>query len=277
MSRTIPAGLVSHIAGETTTLATCIKITRADGAVYAFTSHDNDLLIDGVLHEAAFSLGASALQTADDYSMDNAEADGALDSVRITEADIRAGRWDGAAVSMYLVNWQDTSAGKIAQADGELGEIQRTRYGFRTELLGLVAKLQRTIGRLVTPTCPWVLGVSNCTKSLASFTTAGVAVTSVTSNRIFAASSLGAAAGYYNAGKLTWTTGLNTGLVMEIDLHQTAGALTLKLPMPYTVAVADQFTIVAGCGKTLAICLATFNNVVNFGGFPHIQQDASFR
>jgi hypothetical protein len=50
MPKTISPALAQHLAGEVTTLATCWKITRRDGAVLGFTDHVRDLrgLIDGL-------------------------------------------------------------------------------------------------------------------------------------------------------------------------------------------------------------------------------------
>ena len=36
------------------------------------------------------------------------------------------------------------------------------------------------------------------------------------------------------------------------------------------IAVADAFTVTAGCDKRFVTCRDTFDNVVNFRGFPHI-------
>jgi hypothetical protein len=37
------SGMIAHIAQETTTLAACLKITRKDGEVFAYTTCDQDL------------------------------------------------------------------------------------------------------------------------------------------------------------------------------------------------------------------------------------------
>ena len=71
-------------------------------------------------------------------------------------------------------------------------------------------------------------------------------------------------------GRLTWTTGENSGYSMEVK-EQDAGAfehwLTLYLPMPRDIAVGDEFIFRAGCDKTHAMCLVTYNNIDNYGGW----------
>jgi uncharacterized phage protein (TIGR02218 family) len=70
---------------------------------------------------------------------------------------------------------------------------------------------------------------------------------------------------------LTWTSGLNDGLRMEVKAFTTGtGLIELFLPMPFDIGGGDTFDIQAGCDKSVATCLSKFNNVINFRGFPYI-------
>jgi hypothetical protein len=60
--------LATHIAGETTTLATCWKVTRKDGFVFGFTDFDRDLTIDGLVYEARTGYTRSAVHAIADLS-----------------------------------------------------------------------------------------------------------------------------------------------------------------------------------------------------------------
>ena len=42
--RTISAGLATHLAGEVTTIARCLRITQANGTVNAYTDHDEPIV-----------------------------------------------------------------------------------------------------------------------------------------------------------------------------------------------------------------------------------------
>lgn len=76
--------------------------------------------------------------------------------------------------------------------------------------------------------------------------------------------------GFYDFGKVTFTSGLNINLSMEVKNYN-VGLIELQLPMPYPVEVGDTYTIVAGCGKRFTEdCLQKFNNVLNFRGEPHM-------
>jgi hypothetical protein len=81
-------------------------------------------------------------------------------------------------------------------------------------------------------------------------------------------------AAYFTGGLLSWISGANKGLAMEVKLFTSGvgpgGELKLFLPMPYTIAENDRFLIWPGCNKTLAHCSTKFNNVVNFRGEPHL-------
>ena len=52
MSKTISAALKAHLAGETTTIAYCWLCTLRSGAVFGFTSHDADIVYNGVTYLA---------------------------------------------------------------------------------------------------------------------------------------------------------------------------------------------------------------------------------
>ena len=47
---TLDAGMQTHVAGELTTLAWIAKITRTDGTIFAFTTHDVDLVVSAVTY-----------------------------------------------------------------------------------------------------------------------------------------------------------------------------------------------------------------------------------
>lgn len=76
--------------------------------------------------------------------------------------------------------------------------------------------------------------------------------------------------GYFDSGLITFTSGANAGLSMEVKAYA-PGCITLQLPMPYVIDVGDAYTLTPGCTKRFAEdCKAKFNNVVNFRGEPHV-------
>jgi hypothetical protein len=76
--------------------------------------------------------------------------------------------------------------------------------------------------------------------------------------------------GYFAYGTVTFTSGLNAGLSMEVK-QSAPGGFVLQLPMPYDIAPGDTFSAVAGCsGRFKEDCQTKFNNVINFRGEPYL-------
>lgn len=270
----LDAGLAAHLAGGVTTLCHCWRVARKDGTVLGFTDHDRDLLIDGVTYKAATGFTATAIEDQLGLAVSNLDVDGALSSAAITEDDLNAGLYDDAAVTIMRVNWQDVSQ-RVVLRSGFLGQVTRGETSFSAELRGLAAKLDQSAGRIFQRTCAWELGDARCQIDLGAPAHHGSGtVASVISNFDFTASGIGSfASGVFSRGKITWSSGDNAGLEIEVKSHSQGSPnsrLSLFLPMPRPMQVGDTFTITAGCDKTLATCRDRFANVVNFGGFPHM-------
>ncbi|MDX9689779.1 MAG: DUF2163 domain-containing protein [Alphaproteobacteria bacterium] len=260
--------LAVHIAGETTTLATCWKVTRKDGAVFGFTDFDRDLVIDDVMYEARTGYTRSAIQTISDLSVDNLDIESAFDSEAITAADLRSGYWDNAEVLIFLVNWAALSQGKIVLKRGTIGQVEMKDTFFKAELRGLTQALSQQIGELYTPNCRADLGDARCKVDLAALTVAS-AVTTATDRYGFTDTARTEADDYWIGGLITWTSGANVGRKMEIRSFA-AGVFELFLPMPSEIAVGDGYTVQPGCDKAFSTCCTKYNNAVNFRGEPHV-------
>jgi uncharacterized phage protein (TIGR02218 family) len=269
MSNSISAGLAAHYASGTTTLAQGWKITRTDGAVYGFTNIDTSFVFNGVTYVASTGFTGTNIESKNDLSVDNLEVQAILDSASITEADLMAGLWDFASVEIFEVNYKDLTMSNRKIRKGKLGEVSIGRTQFNVELRGMTQQLQQTIGEVYSPSCQADLGDSRCGINLASYTVTGT-VTSATSKSVFTDSSRAEAAEYFEGGKITWTSGLNNGLSMEVKTFS-SGSFTLYLPMPYTVAVGDTYSVYPGCKKRYdEDCIGKFNNAISFRGYPHI-------
>src|SRR5579875_852094 len=96
---------MSWLDGEVTTLALCWRIERRDGVAIGLTDHDRDLTVDGLVHRAAPGMTPSAIKRSDGLDADTMDIAGALTSGAIAEADLLAGRWDGARVVLFAVDW----------------------------------------------------------------------------------------------------------------------------------------------------------------------------
>jgi uncharacterized phage protein (TIGR02218 family) len=263
--KTASVNLDAHLAREVTTLAWLWKVTRTDGAVYGFTTHDRDLVIGGVTYSAESGFLASAAQSKLGASVDNLDIQGAISSSVITAADILAGIWDRAKVVVSVCNWADLTQGTMIVQTGTLGNLQAAGNGFTCEIRSLSQALQNTIGRVITRRCDANLGDTRCGVNLATYTVTGTATADSTDGMTFTASDLPANAG----GLLTWTSGANIGRAMEVK-QATGGSITLVLPMAYNITSGDAYSVSAGCDKNLSTCRDTYSNAINFRGCPHI-------
>jgi uncharacterized phage protein (TIGR02218 family) len=97
------------------------------------------------------------------------------------------------------------------------------------------------------------------------------AVTGVTDNRTFAASSISQTAALMYSGKITWLSGNNAGRVSFVRIwDNTTKVARLYGELQHTIQVGDKFVFAIGCDKTIGRCADTFGNAHNFRGEPYL-------
>lgn len=264
--------LSAHYASGTTTLAQCWKCTRADGQIFGYTSLDQDIIFDEVTYLASSGFTPSNIQSNANLSVSNLEVVGILDSENITEEDLTAGLWDGCAIEIFEVNFRDLTMGKRILGGGTIGNITSGRQSFSAELRGLTQRVQQSIGELYSPTCRAELGDARCGVNLSSYEVSGT-ITQVDTNQKFYDSARTEASSWFARGKITFTSGENTGLSMEVKsfADTASGVIKLQMPMPYPVQVGDTYTMLPGCMKRhIDDCKNKYNNIINFRGEPYV-------
>ncbi len=275
--KTLPSDLADHLASGATTLCQCWKLTRTDGAEFGFTDHDRPLTFGGKTFEAIGGLEASESTENTGFAIGGLEVFGAIQSDTLDEADLAAGYFDGAEIIMWLVNWNDVGQ-RVKLRIGHLGEITRADGAFRAEIRGLAHQLDQIQGRTFSHVCDALLGDSRCGVELtAAPNKATGAVLDQVDDYLIRVSGLdGFATGWFSQGLLTWSTGDNGGVSIEVRFHQASdtGALLQLWQAPArAIQVGDTFAVTAGCDKQFATCRQKFQNAVNFRGFPHMPGD----
>jgi len=270
----LPPGLQAHLDSGATTLCQCWRLTRADGVTMGFTDHDCDLVFDGVTFEAAGGFTASTLESTRGLAVDNLDMAGALSSERLEEGDLAAGLYDDAEVEIWRVNWREPGQ-RVLLRKGNLGEVSRGASAFTAELRGLAHRLNQPVGRLFQYACDADPGDARCGLDMNGPEMRGAGtVASVEENRVLLANGLtDFAEGWFERGRLCFTSGANEGAAMEVKLHALAPEGTrieLWQAMARRIAPGDGFTVTAGCDKQFATCLGKFSNGHNFRGFPHM-------
>lgn len=267
--KSISAALNTHLNQEVTTLATCWKATLENGTIYGFTSHTSNLVISGITYQAATGYTPTAIASNSDLAVDNLDVIGFLDSAQITDADIQAGLWDFAAVEIFQVNYLDLTMDRLRLRSGRIGEIDTSRQQFIAELRGIAQQLQQNLGQVYSAPCRADLGDARCGVNLAAITVTG-SVTTATSSQVFSDSSRAEADGYFDNGLMTFTSGGNIGLSMEIKTF-IADVFIMQLPFPYAITLTDTYSAYPGCKKRFVEdCQTKYNNFENFRGEPHV-------
>jgi uncharacterized phage protein (TIGR02218 family) len=255
----------SFLTRELTTLAFCWRVERRDGVCLGFTSHDRDLAMDGLVYRSAPGMLPSAVSVSDDFDASTLDVSGALTSGSIGEADLAAGRWDRAAVSLFLVDWEDSGGETLRLARGELGDVTVKANGFEAELRGAAALLERAVVEQTSPECRAELGDRRCRVDMAG----RVRVTRVTGVPAETVVAVAEAPGAYGFGRMRWIGGPNSGLESAI-LSSDGLELRLQEPPPFPIETGDLVEIREGCDKSFATCRARFANAENFRGEPHL-------
>lgn len=250
-----------------TSAAFCWRIERRDGIALGFTSHDRDLEIDGLLYSAAPGMLPSEVMLSDGFDAEALEVSGALSSAAIGAEDLAAGRWDGAAVRIFMVDWRDPAGERLLVARGALGAVSTRGNAFEAELRGAAAALERPVVEQTTPECRATLGDGRCAVDMAArVLVTRIAAVEDESRLVVEDAATGNAYAY---GRMRWLSGRNCGLEVAI-LSSDGPQLVLRDLPHHSAAPGDLVEIEEGCDKRLETCSARFANALNFRGEPHL-------
>jgi len=270
--KTGAAGINTHLSGVVLTLAECYKLIRKDTTVLGLTNHDDSIIYDGVTYLPSLSVSRSAISSNSELNVDNLELTGIIDSVYITDADLIAGLYDGAEIQMFIINYANTANGIVKMRRGQIGNITYEKGMYQAEFRGLIQQLNKNFLRTYSPECDSEFGDSStgCGFDLSTVIQSGL-IDTVTDKKNFLTAGLTISSGSdFRDGRITFTSGSNNGVTLEIKDCDDLGNVELFLPAPFTITVADAFTITPGCLKSLAACKLN-GQVNNFRGFPFIR------
>jgi uncharacterized phage protein (TIGR02218 family) len=155
--------------------------------------------------------------------------------------------------------------GRVAEVNADRAIITFSINDYR-ELLN-----QQMPRWLYAANCQNNLYDASCTLISSNFqSTATVAAGS--SNTFIVTSTLAQASGYFDNGKLLFTSGQNNGLMFAISSWNLGtNTLTLVAPTPYAPVASDQITVNPGCDlSTGSGGCSKFSNIANFRGMPYI-------
>lgn len=249
------------------------KITRRDGVVFRFTSHDRPVTYGREVYKSCRSLNPSASENASTIgSVGNIELMGIIDDEAITEADLYGGLFDDAFVTVDLIVWGAGTEAPRRLAAGWTGSLSQGETGFKMEVLGPGARLeQQALVQMVTPGCRWVFGSTQCGVNADALALVG-AVVSARTRGVFKATLPASPAGrQWENGRVRWTSGVNAGQITETKTVDFAtGEIVLWASPGFLPEPGDGFDLIPGCDFNRDGGCTVYANVINFGGFPDL-------
>lgn len=248
---------------ELDTVASYWRIWRPDGVALGFTTHDRDLWFGGLLHRAAPGLTPAAIRLTAGVADEETDIEGALAHDGIAEADLVAGRYDGAAVAMGAVDWQTLLPVEIWR--GTIRSVNRDGNGFGAELVSAKAELAIDPVPRSSPVCRARFCDRGCGLSPARFTHRAKVEAVTDGGRVIFAE---LDPDLFTGGELRWLDGPRAGLGAGV-LAADATGLLLDQPIA-GVAPTMRALLREGCDHTLATCADRFANALNFQGEPFL-------
>ncbi len=200
---------------------------------------------------------------------------------------VEQGLLDGAVIVRYRAVWnfvtgnayQDTRGDPIAYFPlftgftGQLSEggSSHVKVQIRSALARLEVNMPKNYYQ---PGCLWTLFGSGCTLSKTAHTVTGTVGSNPTQRVIPVSGGIATPTGAdgiqeYAQGRLTFTSGVNSGLQVLIDTNDGSN-LYLAYPLDQTPSVGDGISYTPGCSKSFATCQSKYANNANFRGFDKV-------
>lgn len=275
--KAVSTALNNILTGSSTyRMADLWTITLKNGTVLRYTDADINLTLSGdtfyandVLLKGAGVNWTTGLEVGEDNLEMFPSPTSMVGAIPFKEA-VKAGLFDRAIVRrerVFMTTWGDTSPGSVVLFVGEVTDPQATR-----NTVNMTCKDMRNLlnvnmnSRQFQPTCGFVFGDSNCGVVRAALAKTSTVLSGSSGSVINC--SLTDAAGYFNNGVLTFTSGQNTGVSRSVK-YWTPGQVQLVAPFPYTPAIGDAFSLTPGCTKNFAGATQAFTAGATSGSTPN--------
>lgn len=245
------------------------EIERTDGTFLRFTDHDTEITFENNVYTPVAGFNAGAQQRLETLKARSVETIGVIDSSAISDADLKAGKYREAKLTHYTIDWRYPWAGHFSKSIYWIAETVYDGEVWQAKAEGVTRWLTQKIGFTASRTCRHRLGRDVCALgvNLVDVTDTG-SITTILRQRQMFRTDLVAADDVYKNGYITFTSGDNNGVSVEVKGYtQTNGRVELELLTPKALQVGDTFEIEQGCDGLHETCKTKFDNIVNFGGF----------
>ncbi len=269
-------------------VADLITLTLQDGTVLTYCSGQQDIVYNAVTYlcggptgpyfdrkdnkaKVVWKLGVGT----DTLVIDVLPGLGTVEGHSWWDA-VRLGLFDGADFELdraYMATYGTVPSGCAPVLfKGRIAEINADRAIITFSINDYRELLNQQMPRwLYAASCQNNLYDASCTLISTNFQSTGT-VGGGSSNSFIVATTLAQASGYFDNGRLSFTSGVNNGLTFAVSSWaSTTVTLTLTTPTPFTPSASDQFKVYPGCDlSTGSGGCGKFSNLANFRGMPYI-------
>ena len=263
------------------------EIRLNDGTKLCYASHDKPVYVAG---KKFLPLGPSPqnMQTGEAGAASDYEIFGFLSHETIRPRDIQMGKYDGATITQWVVDWQRPWIWtkkhkwwiKSIMVDGDI---------FKADVGGLDQFLEIKVGRYYEKECDKTFAGTECKatateledKSVTAVpSTSGGDINGITRDTRALRVTTGVIADLSSGEKPMWKfgsvdflTGSMAGKSIQIyDAEYVENGtssyldITLSRSTPFPIRVGDTLNIVSGCDGSFSTCRLIYENTINFGG-----------
>jgi len=248
-----------------------------NSTILRYTTADIDLEVDGETYHASVAFERSKITEKAGLEVDNLEMTAYADDsdfiggLEFHQALVR-GALDGAYLVLRRAFYADLASVPVAtliRFTGRLGDIisggLQAQITVKSDLEILSGKMPRN---LYQAPCGHLLYDAGCGKSQSAYAVYSTVKAGCTT--ILLQTNLTQAAGWFDLGKLIFTSGALNGEIRTVKSQAGDGSVRIIPPLIAAPVSGDAFTIYPGCDRKLETCINKFNNKPHFRGQPYI-------
>jgi uncharacterized phage protein (TIGR02218 family) len=269
--------VLNNASDEVKTWTQCVTV-ETDLETVGFTALDRQIT-SGVVCYPQASVSPSSVKKSAAIESNNLDIKGLIDNERLSDLDLRAGKYSGAKVKVFIVDFITGAAIKTLTV-GKWGQVKKTDQTWEITVRTNADILQQSVFQSLSRTCRWAKRLEDprCGFDIADATTDGevIGVENAIRFTIDATNfpGFGDNVSVYNwgngSGYVQYLTGNNAGYRLPINFvyNPGGGAVGVQLlnTPPYAVNVGDTLQLIPGCDGSMIMCKYRYNNEANFGG-----------
>lgn len=255
------------------------EIRFRDGSTFFLTDFPETYPYRGRTYTPVDSIGTSDVVRSSGFRESGVDAFGVPSATGISEADLVAGRMEGATMVETIVRSRFPFMAPYRVTRYEIQSSDYSGAGWKAELSSVLRQLGRKVGSVTTADCRNRLGVNNgttsfCSVDVTTFSVYDVPVDSVVDRFSVRGDTTDFPSGtygtdYFAFGRFEVLDGDNAGRVLWIKEYDALSA-TFRFwePAPFDFQVGDKFNAIIGCDGQRSTCQDVFGNYLEFNAEP---------